>query len=129
MLITHAVSITMPQIAFDLQMAGMTCTHCYGGTSAESRAQTSRWIGSLRLSCLLIRLRSIWSLGGGGGRRRGRGGWARQSALIPPISHASAVLVNAPPPPPAAEKHDLVERIESRRTLPMHSGWAMTSTI
>lgn len=26
MLITHAVSITMPQIAFDLQMAGMTCT-------------------------------------------------------------------------------------------------------
>lgn len=62
MLITHAVSITMPQIAFDLQMAGMTCTHCYGGTSAESRAQTSRWIGSLRLSCLLIRLRSIWSM-------------------------------------------------------------------
>lgn len=96
MLITHAVSITMPQIAFDLQMAGMTCTHCYGGTSAESRAQTSRWIGSLRLSCLLIRLRSIWSMA---------------------------------PPPPAAEKHDLVERIESRRTLPMHSGWAMTSTI
>ena len=29
----------------------------------------------------------------------------------------------------AAEKHDLVERIESRRTLPRHSGWAMTSTI
>ena len=62
MLITHAVSITMPQIAFDLQMAGMTCTHFYGGTSAESRAQTSRWIGSLRLFWLLIRLRSIWSM-------------------------------------------------------------------
>ena len=61
MLITHAVSITMLQIAFDLQMAGMISTHFYGGTSAESRAQTSRWIGSLRLSWLLIRLRSIWS--------------------------------------------------------------------
>ena len=42
------------------------------------------------------------------------------------IDQASVDLVYGPP---AAEKHDLVERIESRRTLPMHSGWAMTSTI
>lgn len=90
MLITHAVSITMPQIAFDLQMAGMTCTR--------------RNIG--RVSCADFAL-------------------DRQSAIILPIDQASVDLVYGP----AAEKHDLVERIESRRTLPMHSGWAMTSTI
>lgn len=50
----------------------------------------------------------------------------RQSAIILPIDQASVDLVYGPP---AAEKHDLVERIESRRTLPRHSGWAMTSTI
>ena len=42
------------------------------------------------------------------------------------IDQASVDLIYGPP---AAEKHDLVERIESRRTLPRHSGWAMTSTI
>ena len=42
------------------------------------------------------------------------------------IDQASVDLVYGHP---AAEKHDLVERIESRRTLPRYSGWAMTSTI
>lgn len=91
MLITHAVSITMPQIAFDLQMAGMTCTR--------------RNIG--RVSCADFAL-------------------DRQSAIILAIDQASVDWVYGHP---AAEKHDLVERIESRRTLPRHSGWAMTSTI
>ena len=83
MLITHAVSITMPQIAFDLQMN----------------------IG--RVSCADFAL-------------------DRQSAIILAIDQAWVDLVYGHP---AAEKHDLVERIESRRTLPRHSGWAMTSTI
>ncbi|WP_417204760.1 hypothetical protein [Sutterella wadsworthensis] len=50
----------------------------------------------------------------------------RQSAIILAIDQASVDLVYGHP---AAEKHDLVERIESRRTLPRYSGWAMTSTI
>ena len=98
MLITHAVSITMPQIAFDLQMAGMTCTR--------------RNIG--RVSCADFALEpTIPDIG------------ILASTDILAIDQASVDLVYGPP---AAEKHDLVERIESRRTLPMHSGWAMTST-
>ncbi|MDR3966884.1 MULTISPECIES: hypothetical protein [Sutterella] len=50
----------------------------------------------------------------------------RQSAVILTIDQASVDLVYGHP---AAEKHDLVERIESRRTLPRRSGWAMASTI